>query len=193
MTSADEELDRDQDQRIERVRPLNATQTNNMLKIITGDYEVLRAEVVQFASEEKTRREEQAKLDINAEKMERLLAEATALVRDFNDQARLLSNLARGEDISLVFPTVLESGIKIDDSRLKAQLNKIANDIRAEQSAAITQINKQELAAKRQILRASITGEAEEILNGIPSAAEMFALVAQEKAARELAAREETE
>jgi hypothetical protein len=171
---------------MEKVRPLSLGASRNLQKLIDNDFSALREHLEQYASnlleqaETKIRKKWAAKgLDVNA-----FVDRATALVREFEDaqQALIREALVAGIQLEKKYHNGSRNGWTADAFGLKEAVAAEQKVIRTNHSKAISELTIQHKGAERRVLLASVTGEAEDLLQSLPTAAQLMAQVAKNKA-----------
>jgi len=171
---------------MEKVRPLSLGASRNLQKLIENDFSALREHLQQYAdgllnqAETKIRKKWAAKgLDVNA-----FVDRATALERQFEDDKQALIREAGEAGIQLEkkYLNGSRSGWTADASGLKEAVDEAQKTIRRNLTKAISELTIQQKAADRRVLLATVTGEAEGLLQSLPTAAQLMAQVAKNKA-----------
>lgn len=171
---------------IERVRPLNATQTRNLTKLVMEDFESLRMELKQFNEDRKNSREKEMRAGADYRVKSQYIAKGQALVDEYMEKVRVLNLEAMNHGINVSCPSVHTYNVTAKETELDRRVTIMKQEFDREYSQMLTQLNRKEIEAKRRILRASITSDAELILDSIPSAEEFMIQAAQEREAKQL-------
>lgn len=161
--------------------PLSLGASRNLQKLIENDFSTLSAHLAQYAADRLAEAEEKVKakwaikgVDINS-----FVDRGTELDRKYEDAKRALVREARETGIQLEKTNY--SGWTADASGLKAAVTAAQKTIRANHSKAISELTIQQKAAERRVLLATVTGEAEGLLQSLPTAAQLMAKVARTK------------
>lgn len=168
---------------VEKVRPLSATQTRALSKLVANDADQVRSEINEFAERQK------------AEATERLRAEwaerqgsasewedkARAAMSRFESTRRRLIREAEDAGVSLSMPGVERYGssltVKVKD--LDRAIKREHATIERARDAALRNLRRHELTLERRVLEASISTEAHAILDALPSARDLMVTEAQ--------------
>ena len=171
---------------LEKVRPLSLGASRNLQKLIENDFSALREHLEQYANDRLVKAKDEVKkswaakgLDINA-----FVDRATALERQFEDDKQALIREAGEAGIQLEkkYLNGSRSGWTADASGLKEAVDEAQKTIRRNLTKAISELTIQQKAADRRVLLATVTGEAEGLLQPLPTAAQLMAQVAKNKA-----------
>lgn len=165
---------------IEQVRPLSATQARALSRLVTNDADQVRAEIDQYADEQITEatariKQEWADRSADASSWE---DRARTIISRFEASRRRLKREAAEAGVSLQVPSVERYGTSIQarvedmDRAIKVETDRI----NAARRTAKTRLRRQELALERSVLEASITAQAQAILDSLPSARDLLAL-----------------
>jgi hypothetical protein len=164
---------------MEKVRPLSLGASRNLQKLIDNDFSALREHLQQYAdglleqAETKIRKKWAAKgLDVNA-----FVDRATALERQFEDDKQALIREAREAGIQLekAYHNGSNRGWTADAFGLKEAVAAEQKVIRKNHTRAISDMTIQHKGAERRVLLATVTGEAENLLASLPTAAQLMA------------------
>jgi len=176
------------DAAVEKVRPLNATQTRNLTALVKGDFQVMRSELQQFAAEQKHNKTEEIKAQASFKRMEEVKAAAIEVCREYQKKMQELSYQAQKDGISLSYTGVASERVSVNDSTINAKIQQAHSEIDLELRIALATLERKEIQAQRKILVASITQDAEDILNSIPTAQQLMVEAAEEREQRKAAA-----
>jgi len=171
---------------INRVRPLNATQSRYLLKLVENDFAQLRAEITEMADEQRKAKLKEATEGATADQLKVFGDRAYDLVNDFAKKRRDLIDEAKAQGISLNMPNP-HSGqsVTTSDDELQNKIRKINAEHDTELRAVINILNRKKLEAERKVMIATITTATEDILHAIPKARELMLEAAQERAQRQ--------
>ena len=169
---------------VQNVRPLNATQGRNLLAIVKGDFEILELEMRNFSEEKLAEKQKQIRQESNAAKQDEFKDKAQKLLEK-QRQARLdLVSDARRVGITLSFSNTSIGSVEVRDDEMNQKINSAAREAKRELDHALNILRKEQLAAERQVLKATITAQAENILESIPTAQQMMINAAAEREAQ---------
>lgn len=163
--------------------PLSLGASRNLQKLIENDFSTLSAHLAQYAADRLAEAEEKVKakwaikgVDINS-----FVDRGTELDRKYEDAKRALIRQASEAGIQLEKSRFDSRPWTADASGLKAAVTAAQKTIRANHSKAISELTIQQKAAERRVLLATVTGEAEGLLQSLPTAAQLMAKVARTK------------
>jgi hypothetical protein len=161
--------------------PLSLGASRNLQKLIENDFSTLSEHLAQYATDRLTEAEEKVKakwatkgIDINS-----FVDRATELDRKHEDAKRALIREASEAGIQLEKSNY--AGWHADSAGLKEAVKAAQKTIRANQAKAVSELTIQQKAAERRVLLATVTGEAEGLLQSLPTAAQLMAKVAKVK------------
>ena len=159
-------------------RPLNATQGRNLQKIVKNDFERLRSELNLYRQEEMVRREKEIResFRISPEAKEALEADINALNAEYRNRAEALK--ARARAMGLMISNGLapaHSHVTFSEEKVLAEIQRMQNEVRQEVAIALQTAETKFYEAERMVLLATITGQAERILAGIPTSQQLVA------------------
>lgn len=164
--------------------PLSLGASRNLQKLIENDFSTLSAHLSQYAADRLTEAEEKVKtkwatkgVDINS-----LVDRATELNRKHEDAKRALIRQASEAGIQLEEPRFSGQPWTATSPGLKEAVAAAQKPIRVNHSKAISELTIQQKAAERRVLLATVTGEATDLLQSLPTAAQLMAKVAKTKA-----------
>lgn len=165
---------------VEAVRPLSATQARALAKLVENDAEQVRAEIDEFADAQ------------IADAVERITAEweATEGSSDaWEDKARRIMSRyessrlrlireAKDAGVTLTIPRVgrdrYEDRLSVTVEGLKEAIEQEKERINTARRAAKNRLHRQKLALDRRVLEASITSQAQAVLDSLPSARDLM-------------------
>jgi len=164
---------------LEKVRPLSLGASRNLQKLIENDFSALREHLEQYANDRLVKAKDEVKkswaakgLDINA-----FVDRATALERQFEDDKQALIREAReaGIELDKKYYNGSRKGWTADAFGLKEAVAAEQKTIRTNHTKAISDLTIQHKGAERRVLLATVTGEAENLLASLPTAAQLMA------------------
>lgn len=164
-------------------KPLNATQRKSLQTLIDNDFAVLTGQMRQFAAD--MQKEKQDEVNADYTEREQKATEYTVSLRVLrNKQADVQTALTRKHlDELHEFDANLDDGFSRDGSTLsgtvyakgKKEAIKVANtDVVRDLNKALTEAERQRLSAQRTVLLASVTPQALDLLDTIPSARDLM-------------------
>lgn len=163
---------------VDRVRPLSATAARSLTKLVENDFEMLRSEMNEYQSEQVEAKVREMRAGADPEMMERAQRQGDDIVDAFRRQRRELIDQARQRGLTVTMPDLGtrygENAVTVKDDDLEKRVSSYRRQADREFKPLLRKSERMELEAKRRVLLASITSEAEEILKDIPSAREMF-------------------
>lgn len=179
---------------VKAVRPLGVGQARQLEKLVDNDFNQVKQEIYSQAKEMIEAKTLSLKGEYKAEKLDQYTEQARVLCEEYNAKVRALKEEARKDSFRLDAPEVSSvikpegrthgPGISISDDRLQAAIKTATVEINQSEQGALLTLERQRLAAMRRVLIASITTDAEKILNDIPSARELMVQAARERSER---------
>lgn len=163
---------------VQKARPLNQGQTNNLLKIVDGDFAKVRSMIRERTMTRQQEAEMEIRASIDANKREKFREKAQKLINKHNDE---LSKLKReGSENGW---TVVTNGnlVSIKDTGIDAKIQKALQEIKTEENIALEVLNQKQADAERIVMLASISGVAEDVLATIPSVEALMLEAARER------------
>ena len=110
---------------------------------------------------------------------------ALELMQEFQSQREALMANARVAGFELDFNNLYgTANVNITNQLLQNRLKEAKAEIYAERDATLAVLDRKRLEALRKVLLASITADAEAILNSVPTAQDLMLEAAREKEAR---------
>lgn len=164
-------------------RPLNATQTRNLQKMVKNDFETLtidlnRAETAKREEVERQIREQWA-IDHPESSARALAAKMNAAGRAYNTTVERLRREALAAGVEFSYSGRTAGGntdVTATDKALEAAVDRAKAEVRDAARAAHGEIRKRKNDAERKVLLASITPAAEVLLASLPTAADLLAI-----------------
>lgn len=161
-------------QAVQNVRPLNATQSRNLEKLVDADFKSVKTEIDDTIRREitaaKARVEEEWKARGTSvsdwtEKADKLVAKQRKARKDLSDEAK-----AAGVNLIWSSGRYGENVFSVQVAGLDEALRKAEVEVRERGRDVLNALERAQLQAQRKVLVASITAQAEEILASIPDA-----------------------
>jgi len=182
MTEAKEKVE----QAVANVRPLNATQSRNLEKLVLNDFHTLELEIREMHDETLRAKIDELGKDTSEENQKKLAAKAQKLIDKYSaDRTKLIAE-AKAMNITLTMPQIdsYRHSIDTSDDVLQLRINEVTKQANRELKSVLLVLERKKSEALRKVMIASITAQAEEILAAIPSAREFMIEAAAEKAAK---------
>lgn len=171
------------DEAVKKVRPLSVSAANALTKLVENDYQILRAEMEQFHQEQVANAIREMRGEASDENKKIVLDKAHKLLAKYRADCSKLQKEASDKNIKLTLPSLQNyAGTpSATDETLEHRVRQYQNQKESEFKTLMLSVRRQELEAKRRVLIASITTEAEDILASIPTAKEVMVRMYAEK------------
>lgn len=176
---------------IEAIRPLNATASRSLLKLVRNDFETMENELRMFGQEVQTQRMSEADASFReqkakAEKIEaavekakaKCVAEIRKIVADNAGVEGLSVKFEANDRYNGRFPDVEVSVTGLDEAH-----SRVYQETRDDLDKARASLKREHLKAERAVLLASITSEVQAVLDSIPTAKSLLEGAAAERKA----------
>lgn len=169
-------------------RPLNASQRKALKDLVDNDFQALKSEIQQFATDMARQRRD----ELRAEWAERgadpssFIERAEALAQEYRVAADALRLEARQAGIDLDMPTLYQDKIKARTDGLVEAIREAEQEIKADQVRALNTLERARLTAQRKVLMSGVDQEALSILETIPTAHDLMVQAAAERGPREV-------
>src|SRR4051794_30884340 len=117
---------KDNDAAVAKVRPLNATQTKNLTRLVENDFNRLRSELKAFAQEQTEVRTAEIRKEASALRMEEISARLRGLIDTYNDDVRQIAAEANEFGITVKMPAINTTQVAVTDKRMT---DKITSEV----------------------------------------------------------------
>lgn len=167
---------------IEQARPLSATASRALQKLIDNDFDNVKAEIIAYAEEVQDRRTEEVKAEWveKTAAAEQFRIRAQELVDNYIRETDALKNIARMASVAVYIPNFRsgysrnDTEVSVDVVGLDTAIGEVVRLTNREKNRALAALERERNTAQRKVLLATITTEAEAVLGQIPNAADMF-------------------
>lgn len=165
----------------EVVRPLTATASRALAKLIDNDFENLVNEIIQHAEE----LEGQAEVKVKAEweeksrQAKKFKQAGLAAVGKYRQERERVLSQAREAGFEVSFPEFRYSAddVEVTVRGLDVAVRAARQKVQVERRRVLSAVERKRLEAQRKVLLATVTDEAEALLAALPSAREVFSQV----------------
>lgn len=163
---------------VENARPLNATQTRNLQKILEGDFAKLRSMIRQHSMEKQATAEQELRAASSSTDRDKFRQKYEKVLTKHREELEKLRVEAGGHGWNI---TGNAGSIQVNDTSLAERIQASQKQIKLEEQIAMEMLAQQHTDSERVVLLASITGQAENVLTSIPTAEQLMIAASQER------------
>lgn len=173
---------------INKVRPLNATQAKALRTLVQQDFEVVERDMHALYRAEDAAVRERIMDEFKDKGMDAdaFVTDAMELITSFEEALRRLAEEGRKKGVAL--STHVNRGysirqhVKAETAGRDEAINKAVQETRRNYDRALNELHRNQTNVERRILVAQVTGDAEGLLNSLPTASALMLSSAAETA-----------